>query len=320
MSPHKTTIYNLHGLRVRSEIPLPAPTLPTRKVDLDVRWSHRIADPDRPVAGRVIATFASGDGAGYALSRTEAGWTLRFHTVGEFRFDGALRRVRVRSLPGGEKALIPLLIAGNVTAFVLSLTGSSILHASAVEFCGGGVGFLGRSGMGKSTLAALCCASGARLIADDILRLEPTLDGFRCIRGPSEIRLRESSAGLANRLTGATRRFTADRRLAIRADCASHDRIPLKLLAVSQPSRDCKQISIEPLNRVEALFELTRYARIVGWRAPEQIAQQFARSGAIAATIPVCKAVIPWGPPFMPELGRALLDALSPLARAERVA
>jgi hypothetical protein len=320
MSPHKTSTYNLHGLRVRSEIPLPAPALVTRNVDLDVRWSRTLANPTDSMPGRVVASLAFDGGMGYVLTHTEAGWTLRFHAVAEFRFDAALHHVGVHPLSGGNKALIPLLMAGNVAAFVLSLSGKCILHASAVEFQGNGIGFLGGSGMGKSTLAALCCTNGARLIADDVLRLEPVPDGFRCIRGPSEIRLRENSAGLADRLTGAPHRLTADRRLAVSAAAALHDRIPLELLVVAHPSRDCERISIEPLNRVEALYALTRYARIVGWRAPELIAQQFARSGAIAANVPVYKAIVPWGPPFPPALGCGLLDTLSALARAERVA
>lgn len=318
MSPLSLPTYNLHGLLVRSQVRLPDPVVRSRSVDLDVRWGrrHPTEQSDLP-SGRIVAQLTFADGRGYCMTRTDTGWTLRFDGIGEFRFDAALRRVRIHVAPGGDRAIIPLLLSGNVAAFVLTLTGKCILHASAVEIDGAAIGFLGASGMGKSTLAALCCASGARLVTDDVLRVESAPGGCSCVRGPSEIRLRERAATLARGFPDAAVRRTADQRFGVRAERATRDRLPLRLLVIPQPSRDCHQISLVRLTGVESLYALARYARIVGWCAPDIVAEQFAQLGRVAAALPVYSATLPWGPPFPPTLGTTLLESLNALVRAD---
>jgi hypothetical protein len=285
-----------------------------------LKWGGTLREPDAPRAGRVLAELISPSG-GYCLTETDTGLTLRFGRVCEFRVDAPLlRQIRIHMYPDGDREIVPLVFAGNVLASLLSLAGRTILHASAVEYGNEGVGFLGGSGMGKSTLAALCCASGARLIADDILRLEPAASGFRCVRGPAQVRLREGAADLADRFPRAATQQTADRRLALVMNAASSDHVPLRALAVPQPCRGCRQLSLERLGRVEALYALTRYARIAGWRTPEILSRQFIGFAQVVESVPVYSARIPWGPPFPSGLAVALLDELRMQARAERAA
>lgn len=319
MNDGPALIFNVHGLRVRSQVLLPAPVVSRRRVDLDVRWGDPLQNPEAPIIGRPVARLLFPDGRGYSLVRTEVGWTLRFETIADFRFDPLLRNVQIHLAPRGNSALVPLLLAGNVAAIVLSLGGHRILHASAVEFEGEGIGFIGDSGTGKSTVAALCCAAGARLIADDLLRVEPSSAGFRCVRGPSEIRLRQTAGSLAEWFPISSVRQTPDDRLAVRVDAAASDRVPLRMLAVPHPSRESGRMNLERLGRVEALYALTRYARISGWRAPELLGRQFTGFGHVAASVPVYNLVIPWGPPFPTDLGRAVLDKLNK-AQVERAA
>lgn len=312
--------YDLYGLCVRSPVSLPAPIANSGRIDLDVRWGDPLEEHPTRLVGRPVARLVLRDGRGYCLARTETGWTLRFDDVADFRFDPSLRNVNVHPARGGDHALIPLLLAGNVVAMVLSLEGCRVLHASAVEFEGESFGFFGGSGTGKSTLAALCCASGARLIADDLLRLELSSAGVQCVRGPSELRLRKTSGSLAEWLPKSSVRRTPDDRLAIMVDAVASDHLRLRILAVPHPSRECDQISLERLGAVEALHALTRHARIGGWRAPELLVRQFTGFGAVAASVPVYNVQIPWGPPFPTDLGMALLDKLRCQARAEPAA
>jgi hypothetical protein len=319
MANQPALIFNLHGLHVRSELPLPAPLVETDHVDLDVGWGEPLEDA-APIAGRPVARLQLPDGRGYSMVRTDAGWTLRFEAIADFRFDDSLRNVRVRLAPGGNSAFVPLLLAGNVAALILSLGGHRLLHASAVELEGEGFGFLGDSGAGKSTLAALCCADGAKLIADDLLRVEPSPNGFRCVRGPSEIRLRPSAGLVADSFLPISVKQTPDDRLALSVTAADNDDVLLRALAVSHPSRECSQLSVERLGRVEALYALNRYARVSGWRAPELLGRQFTGFSEVAASVPVYRLVIPWGPPFQKDLGRVLLETLRSQVRAEPAA
>lgn len=56
-----------------------------------------------------------------------------------------------------------------ILPLVLSRRGRLVLHASAISCRGHVSGFLGRSGAGKSTIAAACAAAGAAIVTDDCL-------------------------------------------------------------------------------------------------------------------------------------------------------
>ena len=64
-----------------------------------------------------------------------------------------------------------------VEVFTLHDRTGLVLHASAVESDGQAVLFLGRSGAGKSTAAALAAQAGASLLADDVIFVELAEDG-----------------------------------------------------------------------------------------------------------------------------------------------
>ncbi|MGH7569375.1 MAG: hypothetical protein ACREL9_10485, partial [Gemmatimonadales bacterium] len=182
--------YRLHGLRVRSEIPLPTPAAGPAGApppDLDVGWGDGPMRP-APPAGDVLARFAPRDGCGYTHVATESGYTLHYAGTCEFRLDPARRVARAHLAPGVAPELASILLTGNVLAVVLALEGACVLHASAVAVNGGALALVGGVGMGKSTLAALLCAAGATLVTDDLLRV--ALDRVRAFPGPPELRLR----------------------------------------------------------------------------------------------------------------------------------
>jgi hypothetical protein len=74
--------------------------------------------------------------------------------------------------------------------------GEEPLHSTVVEIDGRGVGLLGTSGAGKSSLAAYLVANGGRLITDDMLRITIS-DGKPWAQpGPLRLKLMEDSASV----------------------------------------------------------------------------------------------------------------------------
>ena len=301
-------VYELYGLRVCSELALPAPVSedPLLPCDIEFRWGGTKPFPDCIPPGEVLAKRVFDNGRGYTLTDTGTGYTLRFHQRGEFRIDRDLRSVCVHLFPDADPDVAALLFTGNVLASILTLSGECVLHASAVKIGDEALAFVGGSGMGKSTLAALFCAQGSRFITDDLLRLQPNGRGFGCFPGTGEIRLRRKAAALAENLTEATQGTTSDGRLALRFE-GEQSMPPLGAIVIPRPSRRCRALQIEQLSPAQALLTLMTYSRIQNLQKQKHLQQRLDACGKIASSVPVFEAEIPWGPPFAPEIASALL-------------
>jgi hypothetical protein len=84
---------------------------------------------------------------------------------------------------------------GYVAPYLRHLCGKMTLHASGVSFGGHAVAFAGRSGAGKSTMAAaLCRRDGVALLGDDTVALERTAAGFEVLLTEARHRLWEDTA------------------------------------------------------------------------------------------------------------------------------
>jgi hypothetical protein len=197
------------------------------------------------------------------------------------------------------------LLAGTVSAFVLTLRGHTVLHASAVAIDGTALAFVGQSGRGKSTLATVLCLEGAELVTDDVLTVSAGLP-VTCLGGASELRLRTAAMPLAEVRPEAATRETADDRLAIAFGAAPPAPLPLAAIIVPRPSRDVTEISVRRLEPSTALFWLLSFPRIYGWSEPRVLSRDFATLSKLVNTVPVYDVTIPWGPPFNPDVAREL--------------
>ena len=212
MPTHPLTVYELHGLRVASVVPLGVPESDQTKVDLELHRGAAAAVPAAPPPGEVIREFTWGEGNGVACSRDEDGYLLRFYSTCDFRLDSALRAVEIRPDPELDPGLLAPLLEGPVLSTILALEGECVLHASAVEVGGRALAFIGGSGRGKSTLAALICLGGASLVSDDVLRVDLSGEEARCFPGGRRTRLRSNAAALLDSLPAGEVERTADDR------------------------------------------------------------------------------------------------------------
>jgi hypothetical protein len=192
--------------------------------------------------------------------------------------------VEVHSDPGGERRLVPLLAAGGVLAAALTLRGELVLHASAVEMAGRAVAFVGPSGSGKSTLAAAACACGARLVTDDVLRVDTI--GHWCYRGGRSIRLRPVASGLAHLAARdrARPQVSADGRTCV-APPGAVDGAALHALVVATPGSGRVPTRLDPSAAALALLAHPRVAGIRGDLAQSHLAH----CASVARSVPVLR-------------------------------
>ena len=310
MSTHPLPVYELHGLRVASVIPLGVAESDPTKVDLEIRLGAAAAVPAAPPPGEVIREFTWGEGNGVACSRDEDGYLLRFYSTCDFRLDSALRAVEIRPDPDLDPNMLAPLLESPVISSILALKGECVLHASAVEVEGRALAFIGGSGRGKSTLATLLCLGGASLVSDDVLRVDLSGEEARCFPGGRRTRLRPNAAGLLDSLSAGEVARTADDRLG--ADfAAGRGKRPLLMgILVPQPSRTAEAVRLERLGPTEAFLVLSTFPRIFGWRDSAPLRPQFEAFTRLARSVPVFNAEVPWGPPFDPGLADELLAAV----------
>jgi hypothetical protein len=314
MSAPGPLVYAQCGLRLRSELPLALPELPAGRWDVDVRWGPDLGTAEANRPARVIASDGDGDAAWYTASSTGDGHLLRFRDCGEFVISAGLDEVAVRPQRSGRFDLLPILLAGTVSAFLLAMRGTTVLHASAVAIDGTVLAFIGQSGRGKSTLAALLCAHGATLVADDLLALEPG-PPVTCTGGASHVRLRRGAASIAHAQPDADVRTTADERIALAIRHAGAEPHALAGIVLPAPSRTAAAVEVQRLGATNALVALLSFPRVQGWREADVLRRDFSVLSRVADEIPVHRVVIPWGPPFPPSVATELSLLVAPAAR-----
>ncbi len=211
------TIFEQCGMRLRTDLPVDLLVADGEEYDVDASWGPDTDHSTQRPAGEVLAETLDveddPESFWYVLTRVDGGYCARFRDCGEFEISADVTDVRVRRDPNGRHELLPILLGGTVSAMLLGLRGSTVLHASAVSVDGTVMAFAGHSGQGKSTVAALMCLGGAELVTDDLLAIE-TGPVVRCRGGATELRLRDPAAHLADVEADGRRRATADGRTA----------------------------------------------------------------------------------------------------------
>lgn len=295
----------LYGLTIDSELPLhQLRPPPPGAADLTIRMGAPVPRVDGPPAGRVVLHLQA-DRQYYTAVETGNGYLLRFYGSCDIELDAGLACARVRLVDGADPAIAAVLAGGTLLAFVLALRGAAVLHASAVQVGDAALGFVGSSGMGKSTMATLMCADGARVITDDLLRLDLDAEPPACALGATELRLRKAAGDLSRAFERAPgRRVTGDARDALAVERSEVEGLPLAALVVPGPDHTGERTrpEIRRLDRMRAFLLLSQFPRLLGWEDAEVLARQFRQLGEITERVPIYVAKLPWGPPFAPGL------------------
>jgi hypothetical protein len=299
-------LHRLYGLTVDSEFPLPAPLAEGDRADVTVRWGAERDVPVDPPPGEVLCRVDLAV-VKYSKTRTADGYLLRYPGICDALVDESLTNVDLAPQSFDASPLIELLFAGSILATLVILGGGCTLHASAVATNGRAFAFIGPSGRGKSTLAALSCAVGGRLITDDVLRVVRGDDGFLCPTGTGIVRLRPQAESIASLLSGTVLE-TYDGRVGVGLG-VSGEEWPVAALVFPRPSKTSSTVGVMRLSEHDALMRLTS-TRLHGWTAPKVLTDGFRWNASLARELPSYEVEVPWGPPFDLSIISALLQIL----------
>ena len=307
--PPVPRIHGLHGLRVRSTLPLAGFPLPGDGFDVDVRPGPSRPVPADPPPGRVVVAGGP-DGRLYMGAEEGAAVTLRLPGICDFVIDRDLRGVEYRADPATDPRFVAVLVPGLVVSVVLGLAGHCVLHASAVEVEGRAMAFAGASGSGKSTLAAILCAAGARLVTDDVLRVGMA-PGPVCVGGAPQLRLRPGADWALRLFTGGLpSEQTVDLRTAITPPAVRDACVPLAVIVLPRLMPDAPAVVLRPLTGADAVAHMVGAVRVPGWTHPEITRRLFHALARTVGAVPTVEAVLPRRPGSRPAIAPALLELL----------
>lgn len=250
------------------------------------------------------------NGHGYVSARVPDGYRLRFDDCCEFDLNAALDQIVWRLAPGADSGLVPIMAAGALMSLKFMLAGELVLHSSAVTFNGRGLAFVGRSGMGKSTMATVMCTFGATMITDDVGRVRFDADDVKLVAGAHESRLRASAASLAELVPASSVRRTGDGRLAVSLRRSRLAESPLDAVVVPLPAHEGTALQLRALGARDAVLTIAMFPRLSGLIDREMQARQFEQIARLVDRVPVFAATIPWGGALDDRTAAALVGAL----------
>lgn len=155
-----TANYDLFGLRIRSQMPLPDLVPASASADVDV-------DVDVEIIVGAVPAASPDEKSVWGLTGNGNGATLTVDHVARFAIDSGVR-IRVDPLPNASARDVRLFLLGSAFGALLHQRGLLPIHANAIRIGDGAAAFMGRSGAGKSTLAGAFLDRGFRLLADDV--------------------------------------------------------------------------------------------------------------------------------------------------------
>jgi hypothetical protein len=239
-----THTYSAYGLAIESQLALPELVAAPSGGDVHVAIGPVQAPPD-PGDGRPLW---------WTVSPREA--TIVYRGVASVTVrDGS--RIVVDPVPGADERVLRRFVLGPGLATVLRQRGVPTLHASAVDLGRLAVAFLGHAGSGKSTIAAALHARGHPLVADDVVVLSETKDGYAALPAVPRVKLWPESAATLGIPSDTMTRLAPDlEKRAWQTEAFASEPVPLGAIYVLAEGPD---VAIGEMPPADAVVELVRH-------------------------------------------------------------
>ncbi|HTH00935.1 MAG TPA: hypothetical protein VL882_11770 [Vicinamibacterales bacterium] len=305
-------VQQLYGLRIRTPWPvrgLSAADGPwdvefvANRPDVLARAASRVPDEQR---NRWAQYAALPDGSAYR----------RWSNLFEFLVTADARHIYAQTLTDVDNEAMLAYLLVDALSFSMVRLGWEPLHATAVATDHGVVGFLGNSGDGKSTLAALLLQQRCKLVTDDMLVLVRDRETWLAQPGPPRLKLYRD---MADHILGvapgriAMNPDTTKLIVPLDTDDCTAEPHPLRALYVLRSVGEDRSSAL----RIEQLSPAAAFPRVLAHTAghyPSEIARlqrQFEFTTTLVREIPVKTLSYPREKAEMARLRDAVLADLS---------
>lgn len=289
MNPLPT--YNLYGLCLRSQWPLPSyfeAGVNGDRLELYEAPASFFLEASRKAGMKwdsdVWSQYARlHDGSDY----------IRWSKLFEFLISPDGRRIAAHPLAENSLEAFSTYMSGQVISYALIKLGIEPLHATVVVVDGSAVAFIGDAGYGKSTLAAAFLKAGHLMLTDDLLVLKGEGRNLFACPGPPRIKLYPeiAKALLSEQATGISMNpYTRKMIIPLYPKQVSREPIPLKAIYVlSSPEEQSHsdRVVIRRLSQSRAFLDLISNTFNSRVTHHDRLAQQFAWAGKLSTEIPL---------------------------------
>ena len=246
------------------------------------------------------------------FARTGDGYLLRFSSCGDFFVSADGARIQCRPLPGTPDVTVRHLLLDQVLPLVLSRRERIVLHASAVLTGHGVIAFAGKTGQGKSTLAASLARDGCSLVSDDCLVLRTENGEWTALPSYPGVRLWPSTAGEVLREdmpTAEVAHYTLKRRICDAA-VLPYASGPAQLRRLFFLADDVGEVLFERLPPGRAFMALVEFAFNLDIQDTVVLRKQFDTVGRLTADVPADAIHYPREFSALPAVREAILRHL----------
>jgi hypothetical protein len=193
------------------------------------------------------------------------------------------KKVIVVPAPNATIELIRIYLVGTVMAMVLHQRGCLILHGSGVVIDGKAVAFVGRSGWGKSSIAAALAQMGYPLVSDDIFALDLSSNQPVVYPGFSQYKVSEETAQVLGHQTSSLLNRDVQNRGYI--NCPNFTTKTLAVDRIYLLAKDAEN-GIESIKPIEVMTQLLRHSVPTIWSLP-QPPEHFFQCSKLINTTPI---------------------------------
>ena len=314
-----THSYRFCDLTLASNIPLPE-LIPSTIPSVDCHFE--LLPPGSPLPGNfewfhhwTLEQDSEEEGAKEAwahFARTGDGYLLRFPSCGDFLLSADAAQIQCRPLPGIPEVTVRHLLLDQVIPVVLSRRESVVLHASAVLTPHGVVAFAGKSGQGKSTLAASFAKKGCALVSDDCLVLRAEHGNWTAFPSYPGVRLWPATAEelvLQGTRTAEVAHYSIKCRVSESA-LLPFVKSPAPIKRLFFLTEETSSISIQRLSPGRAFVSLVGFTYNLDIEDPGFLRRQFEAVAQLTADVPAYAIRYPRQFASLPAVWETILDHL----------
>lgn len=243
--------------------------------------------------------------------RVGQNFLVRFPGLADFEISASASNVVCWPSPDATESTIEHLYINQVVPLSLSQQGMLVLHGSSVEVNGVAVAFVGKSGMGKSTLAAKLSMAGMPFLTDDGLAVELTKCAVRVLPGHDSVRMwadteREIMLSVGTKAPPVQfttkSRFLADARLAYRAE-------PCNLVDVYfLENSGTETVRISPMRDAAAVMALVNHSFILDTQSQTGLARHLEQLADLVGRVRMSSLDYPRDFDKLSLIGREIAD------------